>query len=46
MYTDMVMFTVDVAANFAGPALTLSAFLFSNVLVTVSTVFAVRYVEK
>lgn len=42
----MLMFTVDVAANLAGPALTLSAFLFSTVLVRVSIVLAVAYVEK
>lgn len=42
LYMPMLMFTVDVAANLAGPAVTWSAFLFSIVLVKVSMVFAVK----
>lgn len=40
------MLTALVAANFVGPADTVSAFLFSIVEVKVSIAFAVAYVEK
>ena len=42
----MVILTALVAANFVGPEVTLSAFLFSIVDVKLSIALAVAYVEK